>query len=164
MSGSGAICPGLHIYIYICAYGYDCKAVCGSSYSLALACLILHLVLMAQSRVQSFKDEEAYKALIKAHLTDPSKTSLNWKSSDLDLVVGHHVQFLCGVAHTGCNINETLLARCLRDMFASSTQECKEFAKKLAEALSYCRAMSGCSWLVRAYQCLLSLRWVPFLH
>ena len=106
----------------------------------ALACLLLHLVLMAQSRVQSFKDEEAYKALIKAHLQDPSKTTLHWKSSDLDLVVGHHVQFLCGVAHTGCNINETILAKCLRDMFASSMQECKEFAKKLAQCLSHCRS------------------------
>ena len=75
---------------------------------------------MAQSRVQSLKDEKAYTALIKAHLEDPKHTTKHWNSSDLDFVVGHYVQFLCGVAHTGCSINETILAKCLRDMFANS--------------------------------------------
>jgi hypothetical protein len=94
---------------------------------------------MAQSRVQSLKDEEAYRALIKAHLQDPRKTTQHWNSSDLDFVVGHHVQFLCGIALTGCSINETILTKCMRDMFPGA-QECKDLAKKLAEALSYCRS------------------------
>jgi hypothetical protein len=100
--------------------------------------LKLELSIMAQSRVQSLKDEEAYKALIKAHLEDPRKTTKHWNSSDLDFVVGHYVQFLCGVALTGCSINETMLTKCMRDMFPGA-QECKDLAKKLAEALSHCR-------------------------
>ena len=95
---------------------------------------------MAQSRVQSLKDEDTYKALIKTHLQDPRHTTKHWNSSDLDFVVGHHVKFLCAVALTGCSLNETILTKCLRDMFASSRQECQDFAHKLAEALSYCRS------------------------
>ena len=99
----------------------------------------LLLSIMAQCRVQSLKDEEAYTALIKAHLEDPRKTTQSWKCSDLDFVVGKHVEFLCGVAFTGCTINETILTKCMRDMFPGA-QECKDMSKKLAEALSYCRA------------------------
>ena len=95
---------------------------------------------MAQSRVQSLKDEDTYKALIKTHLQDPRHTTKHWNSSDLDFVIGHHVKFLCAVALTGCSLNETILTKCLRDMFASSRQECQDFAHKLAEALSYCRS------------------------
>lgn len=95
---------------------------------------------MAQSRVQSLKDEDTYKALIKTHLQDPRHTTKHWNSSDLDFVVGHHVKFLCAVALTGCSLNETILTKCLRDMFASSRQECQDCAHKLAEALSYCRS------------------------
>ena len=95
---------------------------------------------MAQSRVQSLKDEETYKALIKTHLQDPRHTTKHWNSSDLDFVVGHHVKFLCAVALTGYSLSETILTKCLRDMFASSRQECQDFAHKLAEALSYCRS------------------------
>jgi len=94
---------------------------------------------MAQSRVQSLKDEEAYRALIKAHLQDPRKTTQIWNCSDLDYVVSQHVKFLCGIAFTGCSINETILTKCMRDMFPGA-QECKDLAKKLAEALSYCRS------------------------
>ena len=93
---------------------------------------------MAQSRVQSLKDEEAYRALIKAHLQDPRKTTQIWNCSDLDYVVSQHVKFLCGIAFTGCSINETILTKCMRDMFPGA-QECKDLAKKLAEALSHCR-------------------------
>ena len=86
------------------------------------------------------KDEDTYKALIKTHLQDPRHTTKHWNSSDLDFVVGHHVKFLCAVALTGCSLNETILTKCLRDMFASSRQECQDCAHKLAEALSYCRS------------------------
>ena len=158
MSGSGATCPGPHIY----SFKYNCKHVCMQAFycSSYKSCLVLHFVLMASSRVQSLKDEKAYMALIKAHLQEPSKTTLQWKCSDLDVVVGHHVHFLCGVAHLGCSINETLLTKCLRDMFASSTQECKEFAKKLAEALSYCRAKAKpgqCSSGVKTHAAVLQV-------
>ena len=95
---------------------------------------------MAQSRIISLKDEETYKALIKSHLSDPKHTTKHWRTGDLDVVVHHHVEFLRKVAMTGCKINETILQKCLKDMFASTGQECKEFAKKLAEALSYCRS------------------------
>ena len=93
---------------------------------------------MSVPRVQSLKDEETYTTLIKSHLGDPKRTTQHWKSSDLDLVASHYVSFLCGIARTGCSINETMLTKCLKDMYAGS-QECKDMAKKLAETLSHCR-------------------------
>ena len=96
---------------------------------------------MAQSRAHSLKDEEPYKALIKTHLPDPRTTTKHWNSSDLDMVVGHYVKFLCAVALTGCTVNETILTKCLRELYASHAQ-CNDLAKKMAEALSYCREKS----------------------
>ena len=70
MSGSGAIASGL-IYMHITVNMHACKLFVVQA--TALACLLLHLVLMAKlPRVQSLKDEETCKALVKAHLHDPS--------------------------------------------------------------------------------------------
>ena len=104
--------------------------------------LKLHFLfaVMSLQRITSLKDEETQMFLIKLHLEDPKRSTKHWTNSDMDFVVGHHVGFLCGVALTGCSINETVFAKCLKDLFACSFQECKDFAKKLAQALSHCRA------------------------
>ena len=76
--------------------------------------LKLHFVfaVMSLQRITSLKDEETYTSLIKLHIEDPKRSTMHWTNSDMDFVVGHHVGFLCGVAQTGCSINETVLAKC----------------------------------------------------
>ncbi len=70
---------------------------------------------MAQHRLVTLKDEEVYKALLKAHVKEePSHSTKVWQSSDMDLVVSHFSGFLSAVALTGQRINETVLAKCLR--------------------------------------------------
>ena len=57
---------------------------------------------MAQHRLVTLKDEEAYKALLKAHFKEePSHSTKVWQSSDMDLVVSHFSGFLSAVALTG---------------------------------------------------------------
>jgi hypothetical protein len=95
------------------------------------------------ARVRSLKDVEVYITLIKLSLPeDPKHTTKNWRSADLEFVVGHFENFLTGVAQTGLCINTKVLTKCLRQQFASSHQECKEFAHKMQMALAFCRAKS----------------------
>ena len=92
------------------------------------------------ARVQSLKDPDAYKSLIKLHLDqDPRHSTERWNSSDLDVVVGHYEKFLIGVANTGCKINEKVLTKSLTHSFANSAKECNSFAKKMHSALGFCR-------------------------
>jgi hypothetical protein len=103
--------------------------------------LVVFPVTMA--RVKSLKDVEVYITLIKLNLPeDPKHTTKNWRSADLEFVVGHFENFLTGVAQTGLCINTKVLTKCLRQQFASSHQECKEFAHKMQMALAFCRAKS----------------------
>ena len=103
--------------------------------------LKLHFLfaVMSLQRITSLKDEEAYTSLIKLYLEDPKRSTMHWTNSDMDFVVGHHAGFLWSVAQTGCSLNETVLAEHLKDMFACSIVECKDFAGKLAQALFHCR-------------------------
>ena len=77
--------------------------------------------------------------LIKLHLKDQVYTPLYWNSTDLAVVVAHHEKFLCEVARTGHpGIHVGMLSKCLRRHFSSRCNEA--FAKKLADALAFCRA------------------------
>jgi hypothetical protein len=92
------------------------------------------------SRVTSLKDEGTYRNLIKLHLSeDPKHSALNWSTSDMERVVKTHEKFLEGVALTGLTINETMLTKCLTKHFECNASVCKEFAQKIAQALSWCR-------------------------
>ena len=84
--------------------------------------------------------EKMYMNLIKLHLNDPGYTrSLYWNTTDLAVVVVHHEKFLCEVARTGHpGIHVGMLSKCLRRHFSSRCNEA--FAKKLADALAFCRA------------------------
>ena len=87
------------------------------------------------------KDEATYRDLIKMELSeDPKHSALNWRTSDMEVVVKSHQKFLEGVALTGCTVNETILTKCLCKHFECSQAVCKEFAEKMARALSWCRS------------------------
>ena len=91
-------------------------------------------------RATSVVDVDMYTQLIKAHLNEePSHCTKLWQSSDLDLVVSHHSQFLVGIANLGGRISCPVLTSCLHKHFKSNRQECGDFAKKIADCLSYCR-------------------------
>ena len=102
-------------------------------------CVAFCLTMASLKRVSTAQDEDTYKVLIKLHIEDPYRSTNHWMIPDLDLVVQHHVEFLCGVAKTGCTINEKIFTKCLKDVFACGPQMCTDFAKKLAQALSHCR-------------------------
>jgi hypothetical protein len=106
------------------------------------AALYPGLPLLAMANiVSSLKAEATYKMLIKLHLSkDPKHSTGDWNTSDLDHVVKCHEKFLEGVALTGSRINETVLSKCLYQHFNCSPQQCKDFARKMAQALSWCRS------------------------
>ena len=92
------------------------------------------------TRVTTLKDESTYTMLIKLHLDeDPKHSTAAWNTSDLEHVVKFHAKFLEGVAATGCSINEIMLTKCLSQHFDCSPQQCKDFAIKMQQALSWCR-------------------------
>ena len=85
--------------------------------------------------------EKMYMNLIKLHLkNDPRHTrSLHWNTTDLAVVIVHHEKFLCGVARTGHpGIHVDVFAKCLTRHFESRCN-CA-FARKMADALAFCRA------------------------
>ena len=83
--------------------------------------------------------EKMYMNLIKLHLNDPGHTrSLYWNTTDLAVVIVHHEKFLCGVARTGHpGIHVTMFTKCLMRHFESRCNE--DFARKMADALAFCR-------------------------
>ena len=94
----------------------------------------------SEERWSGLKDADMYNKLIKLHLpTEPKQCSLYWSTSDMEVIVGHFTSFLCAIASTGHKIDKAVLTKELQKFFSSSQQECKDFATKLADALSYCR-------------------------
>ncbi len=90
--------------------------------------------------LSTLKDEQIYQGLLRAHVKEePSHSTKVWHSSDYDLVVSHFAGFLTGMANTGQGINETVLAKCLKEEFKTSPDQCKLFAHKMSAALSWCR-------------------------
>ena len=85
-------------------------------------CVAFCLTMASLKRVTTSQDEDTYKVLIKLHIEDPYRSTDHWISSDLDFVVQHHVEFLCGVAETGCTINEKILTKCFKDVFSCGPQ------------------------------------------
>ena len=83
--------------------------------------------------------------LIKTHLKDPRHTTLHWNCVDMAVVVAHHEKFLCDVARKGFCIHVQVFAKCITNHFRSSSSEAQSFARKLASALSFCRAKTKCS-------------------
>ena len=92
------------------------------------------------NRVTSCKNEAVYLKAVKLHLEEPSHTTLKWNDAELGNVAAAHAEFLKCIAATGQNINVTMLTKCLRDQFKSSSELCKSFAQKMAAALSHCRS------------------------
>ena len=90
-------------------------------------------------RCKALQDESVYGELIKRYLTDPKECTLHWHTLDLDVVAGHYEKFLCAFAGTGCKVHVALFTKCLHDSFQSNVAECKAFAQKMADVLSYCR-------------------------
>ena len=91
-------------------------------------------------RCKSLQDADKCKDLVKLHLEDPHQCTLKWLGAEVVDVVNHYAKFLCAVAAAGCSIHVGVLTKCLHDEFESNGTECKAFAEKLSEALSYCRA------------------------
>ena len=101
---------------------------------------ILQMEASSEERWSGLKDADMYNKLIKLHLpTEPKHCSLYWSTSDMEVIVGHFTCFLCAIASTGYKIDKVVLTKELQKLFSSSQQECKDFAAKLADALSYCR-------------------------
>ena len=100
------------------------------------------------------KSEKMYMNLIKLHLKDPGYTrSLYWNSADLAVVVVHHEKFLCEVARTGHpGIHVGMLTKCLMRHFESRCNG--DFARKMADALAFCRVKGKPSRTRRAKRLL----------
>ena len=76
-------------------------------------------------RATSVVDVDMYTQLIKAHLNEePSHCTKLWQSSDLDLVVSHHSQFLVGIANLGGRISTPVLTACLHEYWKNNRQAC----------------------------------------
>ena len=114
----------------------------GSSESLASgqpASAFIYFEAMAP-KIQALKHADIYMELIKTHLKDPRHTTLHWNCVDMAVVVAHHEKFLCDVARKGVCIHVQVFAKCLTNHFRLTSSEGCSFAKKLASALSFCRA------------------------
>ena len=114
----------------------------GSSESLASgqpASAFIYFEAMAP-KIQALKHADTYMQLIKTHLKDPRHTTLHWNCVDMAVVVAHHQMFLCDVARKGVCIHVQVFAKCLTNHFRLTSSEACSFARKLAAALSFCRA------------------------
>ena len=114
----------------------------GSSESLASgqpASAFIYFEAMAP-KIQALKHADIYMELIKTHLKDPRHTTLHWNCVDMAVVVAHHEKFLCDVAMKGVCIHVQVFAKCLTNHFRLASSEARSFARKLASALSFCRA------------------------
>ena len=93
-----------------------------------------------QKRLSTLKDEQIYRGLLRAHVKEePSHSTQVWHSDDYDLVVSHFAGFPTGMANTGQGINETVLAKWLKEEFKTPPDQLKLSAHKMSAALSWCR-------------------------
>ena len=96
-------------------------------------------------KIQALKHADVYMELIKTHLKDPRHTTLHWNCVDMCVVVAHHEKFLCEIARKGFAIHVGVFAKCVTSHFRSSASEANSFARKLAQALSFCRTKTKLS-------------------
>ena len=96
-------------------------------------------------KIQALKHADVYMELIKTHLKDPRHTTLHWNCVDMAVVVAHHEKFLCDIARKGFCIHVGVFAKCVTSHFRSSASEANSFARKLAQALSFCRTKTKLS-------------------
>jgi len=107
-------------------------------------------------RCRALANEMMYKNLIKLHLNDPKprRAMRRWNITNLALVTLHHEKFLCEVARTGCCIHVEMLTKCIHEHFNS--RRARAFARKLADALAFCRAKGKPSRRKRGGQIILT--------
>ena len=91
-------------------------------------------------RIRSLKDPDVLENFVKKHVKEePRLTSLLWKSSDMEVVVDSHNEFLVALAQNGYRRMHTALRQALKRQFDTSVPELNVFAKQMSEALSFCR-------------------------
>ena len=93
-------------------------------------------------KVKALSCEIMYKRLIRLHLPDDTRLIPSTGASpidvDLAVVTADNEKFLCEVGRTGCKINVSMLTQCLHEHF--HCRRGQSFARKLADALAFCRA------------------------
>ena len=98
-------------------------------------------------KVKALSDAIMYKRLIRLHLPDDTRLiPSTWGNAidvDLAVVTADNEKFLCEVGRTGCKINVSMLTQCLNEHFHcrfGSKSMNISIARKLADALAFCRA------------------------
>jgi len=122
------------------------------------------------TRTPSLKDNAQMERLVKQNIKeglDPARNQLLWKSTDLDLVVGHYQEFLVAMAQLGLLLDQSLFVKVLKKFFEGDARLLKEFAQVMGKSLSYCKARSvGISSGAKTHAAVLRVAraWGPAKH
>ncbi len=94
----------------------------------------------AKKHMPTFRDAEALKELVKAHITtNPCKCQRSWQYKDMEDVVENYQDFLTKIAERGCRLSKVMLAKALQDHFEGDLKLLRDFSAQMADALSHCK-------------------------